>query len=157
LLLLLVIGGILVYRASSCGFADGVGRSGLSGECFGVTDGSFIFADYLKQVEDKIASENRDVATRERTENKPSVTVAFFWSMTLGQNDISSPESIRHALEGALVAQRRANHSEVLGTDPLVRLVLASPGIEAAHEKPTVERLTNMIGEPHHLVAVVGL
>ncbi|HEX5493671.1 MAG TPA: hypothetical protein VFX70_03730 [Mycobacteriales bacterium] len=152
LLVLAVAGGATWYRYS-CGFSDDLSRGGLTGTCYGVTNGSHIFADNLRGIEKKIHTQNRKV-----THSGHYVTVAFYTPMAVGPGETELPETILHDLQGAFVAQWRVNHTTAIsGDEPKIRLVLADPGSKAKHWKEVADMLRNHIGKPDNLVAVTGL
>lgn len=99
----------------------------------GVTDGSHVFDPDLAEVQRRVQDENAGVLRAK----KPHVTVGFFVQMTLTDKDSVSMAWVRHQLQGAYLAQFRANHHHVAGDLPLVRLLLANPGTDiAAHSAP---------------------
>ncbi|WP_306362217.1 ABC transporter substrate-binding protein [Nocardia sp. CC227C] len=107
----------------SCG--PGVTRTGESGECTGVTDGSYVFDPELEHVQRLIHAENQDVARRDENH----VSVAVLLPMTLRPGDTVTMPWVRHQLQGAYLAQHTANHDVgASGGRPLVRLLLANPG-----------------------------
>jgi ABC-type branched-subunit amino acid transport system substrate-binding protein len=140
-----------VQRASErC--ADGVVKQGASDECVGVTDGSYVFADDLKDVEGRIRAENARVAKKAGDDY---VSIAYMTTMTLTSHDSNSNESIRHELEGAYLAQYRHNRGDMPAPPP-VRLLIANTGSGAAHWRHTVDELVAR-KDKDHLVAVTGL
>ena len=147
-LALVVIGVVAwgVWRATHC--APGVRR--LGGECVGVTDGGFVFAPELALVMGKIHEENRWVLAQE---DRPSVSIAYLVPLPAQTNDLS--EVLRHELQGAYVAQRRANHTSELGDRPLIRLLVANAGEGNEQWRPVVDQLLSMV-ETDRLVAVAG-
>ncbi|WP_328603971.1 hypothetical protein OG943_28350 [Amycolatopsis sp. NBC_00345] len=132
--------------------ADGVEKRGDNAECTGLTDGGYVFAPDLASVEQRIRAENDSVAAS----GKPFVTIAVFLPMTLTENDILSPEWVRHQLEGAYIAQHRANTTQSWGSLPLVRLLLANPGSHLNQWEPVVNALLGLPGTDR-LVAVTGI
>ncbi|QWF76674.1 hypothetical protein [Amycolatopsis sp. CA-230715] len=132
---------------------DGAVRQrGEHSECTGPTDGSFVFSPDLATVEQRIHTENDAVAAS----GKPYVTIAVFIPMTLTEHDILSPEWVRHQLEGAYIAQRRANTTQSWGSLPLVRLLLANPGSQLKQWEPVVDDLLGRV-QSEHLVGVTGI
>jgi hypothetical protein len=137
----------------------GVNR--IDGECIGVTDDHSFYLksdnrkDDLRNVRDAIKAENDWVAQQHRR----AVTIAFLGPLT----DRPDPTSLTggrvpHEVEGTYIAQYRANHNPVLGSDPLIRLVLANEGVNEQHWKPVVHRLEKMTQDHDApLSAVVGL
>ncbi|MCP2244260.1 ABC-type branched-chain amino acid transport system, substrate-binding protein [Lentzea aerocolonigenes] len=157
ILVMLILGGVAVSvpmvlsAASSC--ADGVVKHGENGECVGVTDGSYVFDPDLADVERLIKDENDQVLSAK----KPYVTVGFFVQMTLTENDTVPMSWVRHQLQGAYLAQFRANHHHVAGDLPLVRLLLVNPGTEIALWEPAITELATRRAAPDNLVAVAGM
>lgn len=147
-----VAGGLAIRNARhSC--ASGVERK--QGECVGVTDGSFSFLrPELDGVSSKIKSQNDWV----RAQGRPYVTVAFARPMDSGDAGQGDRQGIQHSLEGAYAAQWRANHAQVDGDSPLIRLVVANFGDDqSAHWKTAAAKLVAATRGRDHLVAVVGL
>lgn len=154
---LLLVAGVVGYRVledsgkpDECG--PGVEVHGPRAECVGVTDGSFVFMDSLRDVEGKIQRENADVVAS----GKPYVSIVLFVSMTLGDPDIVTPEWVRHHLQGAHLAQHLANHSDALGGPPQVRLLLANPGSRLEQWEPVVAEIERRKDE-ENIVAVTGI
>lgn len=137
--------------ARSCG--DGVEERGENSECTGITDGSYIYSAELRDVEQRIHKENKDVAES----GDPYVSIAVFLPMTLADNDIVSMEWVRHQLQGAYLAQYRANNTKAWGGEtPRIKLLLANPGSRLAHWEPVVAELGER-RRTDHLVAVTGV
>jgi hypothetical protein len=119
----------------------------------GVTDGSYVFAPALADVEAKIAAENTRV-----TATGPAVTVAVLNPMTVNDTSPVSLDEVRNQLEGAYTAQYRANHTNELDDpSPLIRLVLANEGSHENQWPPVIHQLEGMINDAEPLVAVTGL
>jgi ABC-type branched-subunit amino acid transport system substrate-binding protein len=142
---LLVIAGVAGYVVvtsllNTCG--SGVTRH--DGQCVGVTDGSYVFAPALRTVESDIKRANDQLT-------KAYVTVAFLGPLT-ASTDVSITR-IRSELEGAYVAQYRANQEHGVG----IRLVLANVGNTEHQWQPVVRQLSGMASGPHPLVAVTGM
>lgn len=142
---------VVVSYRYSCGFGNRLARAGLTGTCYGVTDGSYVFARDLAGLERLIRKENRSV------ESGPHVTVAYYTPMAVTAADVTSAESIRNDVAGAFAAQYRVNHSAVIGDGPKIRLVLADPGSRATHWKSVADELVRMSRSDDNLVAVTGL
>ncbi|GLY83223.1 hypothetical protein [Actinoallomurus iriomotensis] len=135
---------VTVSRSRMC--APGVRHVG--DECVGVSPGSYVFAPPLAEVEKVISRENDAVA------KKPHVTIALL--MPLTDANPNAQAEILHAVQGAYVAQYRANH-EQNDEGPPIRLVLANPGVNSAHWGDVVDRLHDMTDGPDNLRAVVGI
>ncbi|GAB3476761.1 ABC transporter substrate-binding protein [Amycolatopsis cihanbeyliensis] len=130
----------------------GVEKRGEHAECIGVTDGGYVFSPELTGVQEDIRAENESVAGS----GKPYVTIAVMLPMTLAENDILSAEWVRHQLQGAYIAQHRANTTRSWGSLPLIRLVLANPGSRLNHWEPVVDDLVGRVRD-ERLVAVTGI
>ncbi|PSL52276.1 ABC-type branched-subunit amino acid transport system substrate-binding protein [Saccharothrix carnea] len=132
--------------------ADGVTRTD-TGECVGVTDGSYVFAPELAEIQGLVRAENEAVVAS----GEPFVSIALMIPMTLTDNDTTPVEWVRHHLQGAYVAQYRANHDVATGDRPLIRLLLANPGSGLARWQPVVAELERRRTTSDHLVAVTGI
>jgi hypothetical protein len=125
------------------------------GECVGVTDGgSYVFRDFAA-VQERIRAENEKVR---RTDNY--VNVALLTPLTLADNSAMSLDKTRHALEGAYLAQHRANNDPALvagDREPKIQLLLANVGSHQDQWRSVVGRLVTMTDADHPLVAVVGM
>lgn len=135
---------------------DGVVKKGENGECVGVTDGSWAFADHLERVEGMIKAENDQVLKDAKTKKEPYVSVAYMTSFTLGDDDSNSADSVRHELEGAYLAQHRHNRGD-LSSSPKIRLLVANTGSRSAQWEHTVGELIDRKTSDDRLVAVAGL
>ncbi|MEE1943194.1 hypothetical protein V1L54_27970 [Streptomyces sp. TRM 70361] len=122
----------------------------VGGECVGVTDGSSGKWPGLEQVMARIEAENDRV-----TQGKdPYATIALMISMTSDSEDVR--EEILHQVQGAYLAQYRANNDEKEHDHPpRIRLVLANPGERRDHWEPVVERLAEMAGSGRDRLRVV--
>ncbi|WP_250282902.1 MULTISPECIES: hypothetical protein [unclassified Frankia] len=124
------------------------------GECVGVTDGGYVFAQELRDVEKAIREENDWVA---KQRNRVSVSIAYVFPLRFnGSNVAADTRSLRRDLEGAFVAQYAANH-DTMTEQPLIRLLLANTGTNSTRWKPVVEDLAKRVAGKDHLVATVGL
>lgn len=153
LLVVALVAGVLtvIQVVRSCG--DGVTKRGEHGECIGVTDGAAVFAPELAAIQEQIHQENLRVVESE----KPYVSVAVLLPMTVTEDDIVTWEWVKHQLQGAHLAQARANHTEALGArTPQIRLLLANPGSRFAQWQPVLEELQSR-RQSEHLVAVTGV
>ncbi|MEU1281379.1 hypothetical protein [Streptomyces sp. NPDC005805] len=130
--------------------ARGVEERGPEGrrECTGVTDGGFAFAENLKAVSARIKAENDRVA------GEPHVSVAVMLPMAPAQP--FEQEKTLHEVQGAYLAQYRANHHSN-SKKPAIRLLLANPGRNHEHWRAVSEQLGAMSeSREHNLRAVIG-
>ncbi|HEU5483563.1 MAG TPA: hypothetical protein VFU98_01550, partial [Microlunatus sp.] len=118
-----------------------------------VTDGSHVFTENLRAVENLIHQENQRVVNS----GKRYVSIAYAHVMTPGSDDALNEDLVRHEVEGAHLAQLAWNHP--LGDPPevLVRLLLADEGARGDNWSQTAKALTDRIGGTDRLVAVTGL
>ncbi|MFJ7906875.1 ABC transporter substrate-binding protein [Kitasatospora sp. NPDC096204] len=143
-----IVAGIELTRPDlSCG--EGVSKKTPDGECTGVTDGAFSFSPALDAVSHRIKVENDSIADR------PHVTVAVMIPMTGLAQSVSQDRVLRQ-LQGAYLAQYRANHDDG-GRTPPIRLVLANPGSDSFDWRPVTEQLAGMAASTQdNLRAVTG-
>jgi ABC-type branched-subunit amino acid transport system substrate-binding protein len=142
--LLLAYAGYWVWKTiTTC--AHGVDR--IESQCIGVTDGRVVLSEDLKGVLSKIHQEN------ERIDNsgQPAVSIAYLIPVPRSPHD-RLVELLRHELEGAYIAQLRANQSAT--GPPLLRLLVANYG-DAASEWERVTRSVLGLDQSEHLVAAV--
>ncbi|MGD9484026.1 hypothetical protein WDH52_12320 [Streptomyces sp. TRM70308] len=162
--LALLAGGIaaLVWlppRLACDGPGSGVVERG--GECIGVTDGSPAFVPggpdlhaQFRAIQQRIKVENDRVAEEESS----AVKVALLSTLTPHADSPQSPAQILHSLQGAHVAQIRANHTRELGDPaPQIQLHLANAGSGHERWEPVVDELIDMTHGETPLVAVAGL
>ncbi|MEU8585689.1 hypothetical protein AB0C59_01550 [Streptomyces sp. NPDC048664] len=137
----------LAQEDRSC--AEGVARPEGSDDCVGVSTTAYDFGV------PQFAPTARAV-DRENSRLKPGsyVTVALFEPFT--ETDPDSVDDTVHELQGAYLAQYRANHDST-GQTPAIRLVLANTGRDGAHWRDVVDRLTTMAKGPDRLRAVTGI
>lgn len=129
--------------------APGVSRPAGSDECVGVATGSYDFGQArLRDVVQAIRREN------DRLQPGGYVTVALLLPYT--SKSMTSLNDILHQLQGAYLAQYRANHDSN-GEAPAIRLVLANPGATGSHWRQTVDQLTRMTTSADRLRAVAGV
>lgn len=139
---------VRVFASPSCG--EGVVRRG--GDCVGITDGSFDFDPAMKPIDRQILQENRRVVKS----GDAYVTVAFLGALsTTREHNLTGGRAVRE-VEGAYIAQRRANDGAAGGNSPKIRLVLANEGSDQSQWAYVVGKLTAMV-RSDHLVAVAGL
>ncbi|MFI7636192.1 ABC transporter substrate-binding protein [Nonomuraea sp. NPDC049400] len=116
-------------------------------ECVGVSAG-YAFEQRFNKIVQAMAGENAFA-----TKGGPGtyVTIAFLGPLT--QPD----PRVAHQLEGAVAAQRRANHGQVVGETPPIKLVLANTDSSESNWRETTEDLLAMVDSGDRLVAVAGL
>lgn len=133
----------------------GVLRSGQFNECVGVTDGAATFAPELglQAVLGRIKQENDAVVGS----GAPFVSIGYV--VPLPRDDTSGwLTSLRHELQGAYLAQWRANHRDGLGDIPLNRLLVVNVGEQARQQGAVIPGVLQRVADPaEHLVAVAGL
>ncbi|MGH8908288.1 MAG: ABC transporter substrate-binding protein [Egibacteraceae bacterium] len=149
-LVLALIGGVSWWVWSTTYCASGIRR--LGPECVGVTDGGFVFTPDLASALEQIQDENRWVAQQV---DRPSVSIAYLVPLPREADNLS--EILRHELQGASIAQHRANRTNELGDLPLIRLLVANTGEGGNHWQPVVAQLLDRVGSSDRLVAVAGL
>ncbi|MCR6487199.1 hypothetical protein M8542_30655 [Amycolatopsis sp. OK19-0408] len=118
-----------------------------------ITDGSHVFSADLARVEALISAENSQVRA-----SGHYVSIAFVDIMAPRKNiDPVPPDSIRHDLEGAYLAQMAWNHP--IGKQPatLVQLLLADEGSAEANWLEAAHAIEEKVDSPDHLVAAAGL
>jgi ABC-type branched-subunit amino acid transport system substrate-binding protein len=123
------------------------------GQCVGITDGHFAdqLLPELTAVSRLIEKQNRAAAAA-----KSSVTIALMLPMT--PDNGPERQQVLREVQGAYLAQYRANHGPELGDQqPSVRLLLANPGRDYAHWQLVTAQLHTMAKDPAiRLRAVVG-
>lgn len=162
-LVLVVLGGagfVTMTALRWCGWHSGSTR--LGGECVGLSDGSFAFDNPgLAAVGQLVKTENDRVAA---LPGSHYVRVALL--SPLGPDDTGpmTTDNIVHAVEGAYLAQIRANHSQYYRTvafddDPYppVQLILANEGNHEAHAPTVLHDIEGQVTGDHPIVGVVGL
>lgn len=120
------------------------------GECVGVTDGSFVFAPGLAQVENDIKTENQ------RISEQKSVTVAVLLPMT-STTTLFTQQDIVSNLEGSYIAQFNYNNAAGNTQAPKIRLVLANEGSRELAWQHVTGQLEGMVHGSSPLVAVTGI
>ncbi|ADD43410.1 ABC transporter substrate-binding protein [Stackebrandtia nassauensis] len=101
----------------------------VDGECVGATDGGYVFDPAFAKIEKRIKDENDWVARQHDEAGKPAFKVAMLSTLTTSDDTPLNRNQVRSALEGAYVAQHRANHTRGAGdTNRLVQLVLVNEG-----------------------------
>ncbi len=160
---LVAAGGVASYqfvRHSCRGLTwPDVNLSKVDGECIGWTiENAFAFDPAIADVTERIASANRDVRQAADERGANFVRVAVLMPMTAATSSSMTTPTIRHALQGVAVAQRRANLSADFGTpNPLIQLVLMNEGRDQTHWTEMTRELKALKDGPHPVVAAVGL
>ncbi|WP_063802799.1 ABC transporter substrate-binding protein [Streptomyces sp. NRRL S-1521] len=131
----------IAEKAGAC--AGGVSESG--GECIGVNGSGYDWGvKEIGPIVDRIKDENDKL-------DGAYVTVAMM--LPLQPESAAEKQQLRSELQGAYIAQYRANREEGA---PKVRLVLANPGKDYAHQDEVVPELVEMAHSKHRLRAVTG-
>ncbi|MEU5363351.1 ABC transporter substrate-binding protein [Streptomyces sp. NPDC005925] len=135
----------LISAARSC--AGGVTESG--DECIGVNGSGYDWGvREIRPVVDRIKEEN------DRIDEPGSAYVTVAMMLPLQPESKAEKEQLRSELQGAYLAQYRANREEGA---PKVRLVLANPGRDYAKQDEVVPDLVRMSrSTEHRLRAVTG-
>lgn len=148
-LAVLLLGAGAVYAIT--GIVEDDGCDGLlerrDGQCVGLTDGADKgLGEEIDDLLGKIHKENgsvRDIADR--------VKIAYMIPVT-GEASTQTTASVRHQLEGALIAVHRANTK--LGPRTIrFELVVANTGERSKHWQPVVEKII----ADERIIAVAGL
>ncbi|WP_344259748.1 hypothetical protein [Streptomyces sodiiphilus] len=144
----------------ACGLGSGLVERG--GECIGVTDGSPAFVpgeksgleQQFRAIQALIKAENDSVAAS----GEEAVTVALLTSLTPVDGGPLSPQQTLRSMQGAYVAQKRANDPAggMGDAQPKVRLHLANTGSRQTQWQPVAEELASMKDAGAPLVATVG-
>jgi ABC-type branched-subunit amino acid transport system substrate-binding protein len=113
-----------------------VTKSGPGGECVGVTDGSYLFDPANRQltaVERAIAHTDSNISGRDAG----YASVAYLMAISDG-GGVQSVQTVAEQLEGAYAAQVYADRPQsqggaytIDGSEPLIRLLIASDGLQA--------------------------
>ncbi|GHK00289.1 hypothetical protein SY2F82_20860 [Streptomyces sp. Y2F8-2] len=135
-----------VGRQPSC--APGVARLD-GGDCVGVSTTAYDFGQ--RRFADVVKAVYRE---NDRLKSGSYVTVALFEPFTASDPD--SVDDTLHELQGAYLAQYRANH-DATGETPQIRLVLANTGRDGSYWPRVVDRLTLMAEGADRLRAVTGI
>jgi hypothetical protein len=119
-------------------------------ECVGVTDGAVSFSPDLglHAVLLKIKTENDAVVGN----GAPFVSIGYIVPLP---RDVTSGllTALRHELEGAYLAQWRANHRDGLGDIPLIRLLVVNVGDQAGWQDAVIPEVIRQATDPaEHLV-----
>jgi hypothetical protein len=144
----------------SCGHAATGHRKTIGGECVGWSDGDGDpFSADLGPVTAQIRAANADVDKRAREHHIRYVRVAVMMPLTSSPDSSLDAKAIRHSLQGAYVAQVRANTTtDFESATVLVKLVLMNEGRYQSHWDALVPALKRLRDDKQHpLVAAIGL
>jgi ABC-type branched-subunit amino acid transport system substrate-binding protein len=133
---LVAVGIVTLTPDRSCG--AGVDKRADDDECTGVTDGGHAFMAELGPVSDRIKAEN----TKVTKSGKAYATIALMIPMTFTEDDVAERAQVVREVQGAYIAQYRANHES--GDEPAIRLVLANPGRDMTRWKEVSDQLAGM-------------
>lgn len=134
----------------SCG-EPGVAHRDDTGECTGVTDGAYVFNPQLSAVSQRIKEENDRIEALDR----PYATIALMIPMTPGKGLMGAQRQVLREVQGAYLAQYRANRE--YGAEPPIRLLLANPGRgEENHWREVAEDLAGRADGKENLRVVFG-
>ncbi|MFJ9925602.1 ABC transporter substrate-binding protein [Streptomyces misionensis] len=155
LAVVLVAGGVFGVRTvmrevRQC--APGVSRPAGGKECLGVATGPYDFGqERFSKVVESIRKENDSLRG---PESGSYVTVALM--LPFSSKETTDLNDVEHQLQGAYLAQYRANHDPG-DQSPKIRLVLANSGTGKDTWKTAVHQLEGMTGGRDRLRAVVGI
>lgn len=166
----LLVGSVVVSLVVSLGaggavafgphLACGGPLSGLvlvEGECVGVNDGSHVFDPAFTEVQGLIERENTRVAGVSEEDGTPVARIALMTTLTPDGRSPLDTDRVRAAMEGAHVAQVRANQDQTFhGDRPLIQLYLANEGSRQQHWRYAVDRLVSLSEDDVPLLAVAG-
>jgi hypothetical protein len=100
---------------------------------------------------------------RQMVEQNPKVTTSFATIVLLdnmtpdSRSDSDELHTLRHRIQGAMAAVRRANTTAIAGsTEQRIKLLLASYGSRAEYWRQAVEAI-KQAGPTEHIVAVTGI
>jgi hypothetical protein len=130
--------------------ATNVTHQGANGECVGITDGSYVFHDSLRQAEEAIRKENREVVKH----GTNYVSVVLLLPISADKGSILSMPNAVEQLKGAFTAQYYANRNNVEGLTPYIQLLIGSDGYQANAWQAAVSTIENDNGR--HIAAVTG-
>ncbi|MEU7136755.1 protein kinase [Streptomyces sp. NPDC046261] len=105
----------------------------------------------------RIYTENRRVAAAAAEPGgRPFASIVYLTPITAGYDGAGMMESVRHDLEGAYIAQRRANHDPAPKAAARIRLLFAQTGGTAEQRQYTVGQVLRR-QRAERIVAAVGL
>lgn len=119
-----------------------------------ITDGSHLFSEDVRHIENLIQQENQRV----KDSGEPYVTIGFVDTMDpVPGVDVITRDSVRHDLEGAYLAQLAWNKPIGKPPVPLVQLLLVDVGSLAGKWAEAAAAVRERVDGGDHLVAVAGL
>jgi hypothetical protein len=133
-------------------------HEGAAGECVGISDGSYPFAPgsrAMAAVLSKIRLEDQSV-DKQAAEGAVYVSVAYLLPISAIGAGVEPVSAQVEQLQGAYTAQWYANRHEIQGTRPLIKLLVATGGTQAAQWKTTDQFIEQDVAS-QHLVAVAGI
>jgi ABC-type branched-subunit amino acid transport system substrate-binding protein len=127
----------------------------IDGQCVGVTDGSYVFDEAFREILERIEAENQAVSEEK---DQPQATITLLTILTPAEDSPLSRGRVLSALEGAHLAQVRANGGHDFGDpSPLIRLELANAGSHMQHWEAAVGHLARPGSDDAPLAAVIGM
>ncbi|RKT82176.1 ABC-type branched-chain amino acid transport system, substrate-binding protein [Saccharopolyspora antimicrobica] len=129
------------------------------GQCAGVSDGSAQLHPDPGIAAIMAGIHRENTAVEQTPSNTPPVTIGVLIPLPSPGTDDDYLTAVRHDLEGAQLAQIQANHAQLIGDRPQVRLVVANSGENAQHWSTAVSGLIERAPGGSHdqrLVAVVA-
>lgn len=130
-------------------------ESARDSECVGITDGAFNFVPSSRQMA-KAGNEIKREDAWVRGQHRAYATVAYLLPISAGGGGIFPAKTTAEQLAGVYAAQHWANQHNVEGTAPLIQVLIANAGTQAAGW-PTAVRDIEKDVRPQHLVAVGGI
>lgn len=124
-------------------------------ECVGITDGSYKFVPgdrLMADVESAIETEDAWVLRQHRA----YATVAYLLPISPSGGGVFPATTAAEQLAGVYAAQHWANRNNVEGENPLIQVLIASAGTQAAGWKTAAQDIENDVGS-RRLVAVGGI
>ncbi|MEU3310673.1 ABC transporter substrate-binding protein [Nocardiopsis sp. NPDC055551] len=157
LVVALVVGGAVAFGPDLVCGGPLSGLVRVEGECVGVNDGSHVFDPAFTEVQGLIERENTRVAGVAEEDGTPVARIALMTTLTPDGRSPLDTDRVRAAMEGAHVAQVRANQDQTFhGDRPLIQLYLANEGSRQQHWRYAVDRLVSLSEDDVPLLAVAG-
>lgn len=123
-----------------------------AGSCIGVTDSSDFGDPDLSAVMAKIAAENADVSAS----GENYYSLAYLAPLEPAEARTSVSTGVRREIEGAYLAQYRANRTNELGDTPKIKLLVANAGPGNEHWEAVTRSLIRLSQGTGRLRAVLG-